>query len=122
MIYPHQTEQDQWSQPKLGTFSCGLCAMMLVGITLLSITGLAGCETRPTQHQWMVVRAPYLDVRTGPGRGYPITHSVLRGERIEILYERTGYFKIRTPDNLEGWIEAGPLLDPKSAQPTNSDR
>lgn len=96
---------------------------MLAGITLLSITGLAGCKTSlGTQHQWMIIKAPYLDVRTGPGRGYPITHSVLRGERIEILYERTGYFKVRTPNNLEGWTEAGPLLDPKSAQPTNSDR
>lgn len=96
--------------------------MVFLVITLSLITTLTACTTQPASHEWIMVKAPFLDIRTGPGRGYPITHSVLRGEKIEVLYQRTGYFKVRTPDNIEGWTEANPLLDPKTAQPVPIDR
>jgi hypothetical protein len=47
---------------------------------------------------------PYLDLRTGPGRGYPVTQVVERGERIDILKRRTDWFKVRTREGKEGWV------------------
>jgi len=47
---------------------------------------------------------PYLELRTGPGRGYPITTIAERGELVEILRRRTDWFKIRTARGQEGWV------------------
>ena len=109
------------SSPKLGLFS-GWFIKAIISSLLTMMAALTACTTRPINHEWLVVKAPFLDIRTGPGRGYPITHSVLRGERIELLYQRTGYYKVRTPENIEGWTEAAPLIDSKSVQPAPVDR
>ncbi|HEX9812131.1 MAG TPA: SH3 domain-containing protein [Burkholderiales bacterium] len=47
---------------------------------------------------------PYLELRTGPGRGYPITTIAERGESVEILGRRTDWFKVRTARGKEGWV------------------
>ena len=46
----------------------------------------------------------YLELHTGPGRGYPVFHVVERGARIEILKRHTDWFKIRTAGGKEGWV------------------
>ena len=59
------------------------------------------------------VSAAYaLNVRTGPGTGYPIVTAVLRGT----VFELTGYrnaagnwVSVRLPDGREGWAHAGYL-------------
>ncbi|NOY61730.1 MAG: SH3 domain-containing protein, partial [Gammaproteobacteria bacterium] len=42
---------------------------------------------------------------TGPGAGYPILYVVERGGWIRILKRKTDWFKVRTPDNKEGWVD-----------------
>ena len=49
------------------------------------------------------VADPYLELHTGPGRGYPITHVVPRGEEISVLKRRTDWFKVRDQRGREGW-------------------
>ena len=49
------------------------------------------------------VADPYLELHTGPGRGYPVTQVVERGEWIEILKRKTDWFKVRTAAGKEGW-------------------
>jgi opacity protein-like surface antigen len=53
----------------------------------------------------VVVNDPYIELHTGPGRGYPIFHVTERGERIEVLKRRTDWFKVRTPEGKEGWVK-----------------
>lgn len=47
---------------------------------------------------------PYLELHTGPGRGYPITQIIERGEQIEILLRKTDWFKVRNLEGKEGWV------------------
>ena len=89
--------------------------LVLVALISCLTISLSGCTTKPVDPEWRVVSSTFVDVKTGPGRGYPITTSILEGERIQILYQRMGYTKIRTPENIEGWIETKTLPDPKSA-------
>lgn len=49
------------------------------------------------------VADPYLELHTGPGRGYPITFVVPRGEDVSVLKRRTDWFKIRDARGREGW-------------------
>lgn len=46
---------------------------------------------------------PYLELHTGPGRGYPVTNVVAAGEQVIILMRRTDWFKLRDARGREGW-------------------
>jgi hypothetical protein len=50
------------------------------------------------------VTDPYIELRTGPGRGYPIFFVAAREEWIEILLRYTDWFKVRTAGGKEGWV------------------
>jgi len=46
----------------------------------------------------------YIDLHTGPGRGYPVAQVVERNEWINILLRRTDWFQVRTQRGKEGWV------------------
>jgi hypothetical protein len=56
-----------------------------------------------TDHYVVVVTEPFLELHTGPGRGYPKFHVVDRGEQVEVLKRRTDWFKVRTERGVQGW-------------------
>jgi len=68
--------------------------------------------------QYVVVADPYIEMHTGPGAGYPITHVVERDEEIGIIKRRTDWFLVRAPRELEGWVHMDQLeqtLQPSGA-------
>ncbi len=50
------------------------------------------------------VAAPYIELHSGPGAGYPILQVAERGEWVHILKRRTDWFKVRTRKGREGWV------------------
>lgn len=50
------------------------------------------------------VADPYIELRTGPGRGYPIRYVVVRGGLIGIKKRKTNWFKVRTSKGEWGWV------------------
>ncbi len=58
-----------------------------------------------TSHYEAVVAEPFLELHTGPGRGYPVFHVVDRGEQIEVVMRRTDWFQVRTTRGIEGWVK-----------------
>lgn len=46
----------------------------------------------------------YIDLRTGPGRGYPVYYVAERGEWIEVIKRRTDWVKVRTERDKIGWV------------------
>ena len=74
----------------------------LIGMAMavLGTTTVAAAE----DYERVQVADPYLELHTGPGRGYPVTQVVDRGEWVEILKRRTDWFKIRTDRGKEGWV------------------
>ncbi|HVN43393.1 MAG TPA: SH3 domain-containing protein [Steroidobacteraceae bacterium] len=69
-------------------------------LALLTLTATPASASDPVR---AIVRDPYLDLHTGPGRGYPITYSVPRGTRVELLRSRTDWVKVRAGHGHEGW-------------------
>jgi len=63
----------------------------------------------------VVVSAPYIDLHTGPGRGYPVFHSVEEGEEIVVLKRRTRWLKVRAPRGVEGWMHESVLRGTRDA-------
>ena len=52
----------------------------------------------------VLVDDPYLELHTGPGRGYPVFHVVGEGEEVTILKRRTDWFKVQSPRGKKGWV------------------
>jgi uncharacterized protein YgiM (DUF1202 family) len=73
---------------------------------LVPALGLAA----PRELLQLFVTEPYLELHTGPGRGYPVTQVVARGESVDVLFRRTEWFKVRTERGVEGWASERDLL------------
>lgn len=73
----------------------------LVGLWCLLLVAMGWSAEPPIQVQ---VADPYIDVRTGPGRGYPVFHVVEQGGLIEVISRRTQWIKVRTPRGRVGWV------------------
>ncbi len=56
------------------------------------------------------VTAPYLELHTGPGRGYPVFHVVPRDGAIDVVKRRTDWFKVRDERGVEGWAAQRDML------------
>ena len=50
------------------------------------------------------VSAPYIELHTGPGRGFPVFFVVSRHDWIEIELRHTDWFKVRTATGQVGWV------------------
>jgi hypothetical protein len=82
-----------------------LCRLGLVLVCALL------CATAEARYQpEVVVSDPYIDMHTGPGRGFPIFYVAAQGDRITILKEQTEWYKIRTHRGKEGWVHVSQML------------
>ncbi|MGB5245969.1 MAG: SH3 domain-containing protein [Woeseia sp.] len=66
----------------------------------------------------VTVADPFLELHTGPGRGYPVFYVVDRGDEVEIVKRRTDWFLVRLMDGREGWVKREALertLQPSGA-------
>src|ERR1700734_2011977 len=57
----------------------------------------------------LVVTRPFLEMHSGPGRGYPVVYVVGRDETVTVLYSRTDWYKVRAPRGQEGWVRRSEL-------------
>lgn len=84
---------------------------LLIALVLACCCGAAQATDAPS----VEVTDPYLDLRTGPGRGHPKVQIVERGDYIEILARKTDWFRVRTRKGFEGWAHRDDMqrtLDP----------
>lgn len=61
------------------------------------------------RYQQVIIEDPYIELHTGPGRGYPIFYVAERGSQIALLKRRTEWFKIEIPRGEEGWVHRDQL-------------
>jgi hypothetical protein len=50
------------------------------------------------------VTDPFIELHTGPGRGYPVFYVAGRHEWVEIELRHTDWFLVRTEGGKEGWV------------------
>ena len=71
---------------------------------LLTAALLAANVAGAASPRILLVQDPFLEFRSGPGRGYPVFHVVDRGEPVELLRRRTDWIKVRSESGKEGWV------------------
>lgn len=64
----------------------------------------------PAEPLTVTVAEPYLELRTGPGRGYPVTQVVPRGQDVIIIKRRTDWFKVMSPRGRSGWVHRDQMV------------
>jgi uncharacterized protein YgiM (DUF1202 family) len=79
-----------------------LIAVLAVVLTHAPTTAIAQAAG---EYRTVSVADPFLEMHTGPGRGYPVFHVVDRGEEIEIVMRRTDWFQVRAPNGADGWVD-----------------
>ncbi len=55
------------------------------------------------------VADPFLELHTGPGRGYPVFFVVERGSWVGVQSRHTDWYKVLTEDGKVGWVERAQL-------------
>jgi len=81
-----------------------LASLVLLG--LLLTPAVSGAR----EYLQLFVAQPYLELHTGPGRGYPVFNVVPRDGSVDVLFQRTDWFKVRTEHGVEGWASQQDML------------
>jgi len=76
----------------------------LILIVLLAQLWLCRASLCEEQHQQVVIDDPFIELHTGPGRGYPVFYIAERGEQIALLKQKTEWYKVRVERGKEGWV------------------
>jgi uncharacterized protein YgiM (DUF1202 family) len=81
------------------------CRLLVCGAALLGIVAAAApAQAADAPLERLKVVDPYLEMRTGPGRGYPVFFVVEREEWVEIESRHTDWFKVRSANGKTGWV------------------
>jgi len=81
----------------------------LLALILLLQALHVGLAEAADKYLVLVVTDPYLEMHSGPGRGFPIVYVIGRDELVTVLYSRTDWFKVRAPRGQEGWVRRADL-------------
>jgi hypothetical protein len=73
----------------------------LIGVSLSAQAGWFSPEEPLT----VSINSAFIDMHSGPGRGYPIFHVVERDEIITLLKRRTDWIKVKTKRSVVGWVK-----------------
>ena len=76
-----------------------ICLLCIYALSLFS----ASASVADDENIRLQVAEPYIELHTGPGRGFPVFHVVERHDWIEIIKRRTDWFRVKTEDGKEGW-------------------
>jgi hypothetical protein len=81
--------------------------LVACGLLILTMLAMPALAEGPT----VTVADPYLELRTGPGRGYPVFHVVERGDSVRVDTRRTDWFRVVDADGREGWVHKGQMTE-----------
>ena len=72
---------------------------------------LAATATAWAEGLEVTVADPFLEMRTGPGRAFPVVHVVERGEKVRVEKRRTDWFQVIDENGREGWVHKGQMAE-----------
>lgn len=116
--------------------SAAMIAGLLAGLLLCAQASAVPNPFKKYQPE-VVVSDPYVEMHTGPGRGYPVHYVAGQGDKVTLLKRKTDWFKVRLPrgsfDTKEGWVhisqlehtldlDGNPLVVPKTGMEAFASR
>jgi len=74
------------------------------GTTPAAPTAALAPPSTPDGNEWLQIADAYIEMRTGPGRGFPVFFVVQRGDWVEVELRHTDWYRVRTQDGKVGWV------------------
>ena len=74
-------------------------------LLVLNLPVFADDDFSPEDYISVTISEAYVELHTGPGRGYPVFYIAERGEKIHLLKQRTSWVKVHTSRGKEGWVK-----------------
>jgi len=102
MSEPSTTTTPSTLQQTKASIAACLCAVVL---QIFLTAPLQAAD----EYRSVTIAEPYVEMRTGPGKGYPVFHVVDRGESVDIVKRRTDWFLVRSDRGTEGWVDLGQM-------------
>jgi hypothetical protein len=78
-------------------------ALLTMGLGL-GVPGTARADDAPERPERLQVAEPFLELHTGPGRGYPVFFVVERQQWVVVELRRTDWFRVRAEGGQVGWV------------------
>lgn len=75
-----------------------------ISLCLFLIMSLNCLANENEELQQVTVSEPFVEMHTGPGRGYPVFHVVEKGEKLTLIKKKTQWYKIKSPRGKLGWV------------------
>ena len=75
---------------------------LLLPVALVHAQGLK--PTVAVNSDRLQVADPFLEVHTGPGRGYPVFYVVEKGQWVVVEFRRTDWYRVRAEGGQTGWV------------------
>jgi hypothetical protein len=92
---------------------CGALLLLLSILTTTSTAHAQQADTPPaaleTSAERLQITDPYIELHTGPGRGFPVFFVVPRAQWIGIELRYTDWYKVHTEDGKVGWVRRSQL-------------
>jgi hypothetical protein len=82
------------------------CAALLIGMLIAAPPAQAA-----DQAERLKVADPYLELHTGPGRGFPVFFVVQRDDWVVVQLRSTDWYKVRTEAGQSGWVHRSQLVN-----------
>lgn len=85
---------------------CGLLLLACYSTQVFPLDLFGSGSQSASGSVYLEVAEPYIEMHTGPGRGYPVFNVVEQGETIEIIKRKADWYKVRSSDDKTGWSRA----------------
>lgn len=76
----------------------------VVTFAALVFVVVPAAQAQPITYQRVQIADPYIELHTGPGRGYPVFFVVERGAWVAVELRRTDWFRVRAEGGQVGWV------------------
>ena len=80
-------------------------ALALATVLLAGLALPAHAADAPASAERLQVAEPYLEMHTGPGRGYPVFFVVEKAQWVAIELRRTDWYRVRAEGGQVGWVQ-----------------
>jgi dipeptidyl aminopeptidase/acylaminoacyl peptidase len=94
------------------TSTLGRSVMLVALIVALAGVAAPGAAAQTTQAPVLTVLVPSLNVRSGPGTGYPVIASLRQGEEASIVgrHSASGWWQVKPSSGVTGWVSGSAAL------------
>jgi cell wall-associated NlpC family hydrolase len=108
---------EKFSDIKVNSVKLVLGSLVVASIPFVAHTKVKAAELTPTSTEQQaatmnvtaVVTASRLNMRTGPATSYSIMHVLWQGNKVKVIGESNGWYKIQLSDGRVGWASSAYL-------------